>query len=113
MTWNDLLTADPAASAEFYGSVFGWTTEEMPGGGGYRVIRNGERSNGGMFPWPDGPPAWVPYFGHEDVDGLIEQIPALGGRLLNGPVQVPAGRFAPFADPQGAVFSVLTGDYDD
>src|ERR671926_164917 len=29
MTWNDLLTADPAASAEFYGTVFGWTTEEI------------------------------------------------------------------------------------
>jgi predicted enzyme related to lactoylglutathione lyase len=114
MTWNDLLTADPAASAEFYGALFGWTTEEIPDAGGYRVIRNGERSNGGMMPAPEGaPPGWLPYFGHEDVDSLVEQVPALGGQVLNGPVQVPAGRFAAFADPQGAAFSVLTGDYDD
>jgi len=26
---------------------------------------------------------------------------------------VPAGRFAVCADPQGAMFAVLTGDYDD
>jgi len=55
----------------------------------------------------------VPYFGHEDVDGLLETVPALGGHVINGPVQVPAGRFAAFADPQGAVFSALAGDYDE
>jgi uncharacterized protein len=114
LAWNDLLTPDAAASAAFYGAVFGWTTEEIPGAGGYRIIRNGERSNGGMMPAPEGaPPAWLPYFGHEDVDSLIEQVPALGGHVLNGPVQVPAGRFAAFADPQGAVFSALTGEYED
>ena len=48
MTWNDLITPDPEASATFYGDLFGWTTEEMEGGQGYRVIFNGERSNGGM-----------------------------------------------------------------
>jgi uncharacterized protein len=114
LAWNDLMTPDVEGSATFYGAVFGWTTEEMPGGGGYRVIRNGERSNGGMMPAPEGaPPAWLPYFGHEDVDGLLETVPALGGHVINGPVQVPAGRFAAFADPQGAVFSALTAEYDD
>jgi predicted enzyme related to lactoylglutathione lyase len=114
LAWNDLLTPDAGASAAFYDAVFGWTTEEIPGAGGYRIIRNGERSNGGMMPAPEGaPPAWLPYFGHEDVDGLVERVPALGGHVVNGPVQVPAGRFAAFADPQGAVFSALTGEYDD
>lgn len=114
LAWNDLMTPDVEGSATFYGAVFGWTTEEMPGAGGYRVIRNGERSNGGMMPAPEGaPPAWLPYFGHEDVDGLLETVPALGGHVINGPVQVPAGRFAAFADPQGAVFSALTAEYDD
>jgi uncharacterized protein len=113
LAWNDLLTGDPAASAEFYAGLFGWTTEEIPESGGYRIIRNGERSNGGMMPAPDGIPAWIPYFGHEDVDRLVEDVAARGGQVLNGPVQVPAGRFAVLRDPQGAVFSALTGEYDD
>jgi predicted enzyme related to lactoylglutathione lyase len=50
MTWNDLVTPDPDAAAVYYGDLFGWTTEEMPGSGGYRVIRNGERGNGGIMP---------------------------------------------------------------
>ena len=86
----------------------------MPGSGGYRVISNGERSNGGIFPNTEVPqPAWLPYFGIDDVDALLARLDELGGELRIGPVEVPAGRFAVLADPQGAVFAVLTGDYDD
>ena len=114
LAWNDLVTPDPEAGVRFYGDLFGWTFEEMPDSGGYRVIRNGERSNGGIFPMADVPqPAWMPYFGHDDVDALLGEIEALGGRLMTGPVTVPAGRFAVLTDPQGAVFAALTGDYDD
>jgi predicted enzyme related to lactoylglutathione lyase len=113
LTWNDLLTADVEASAAFYGALFGWTTEEIPNAGGYRVIKNGDRSNGGMMQSPDGPPAWIPYFGHEDVDSVIEKVPQLGGKVLNGPIQMPAGRIGVFSDPQGAVFSVWTGEYQE
>jgi predicted enzyme related to lactoylglutathione lyase len=119
MTWNDLLTPDAEAAAVFYGELFGWTTEEMPDSGGYRVIRNGERSNGGIMPLdPEGmgantPPNWMPYFGHEDVERLVKEVDGLGGRVFNGPVHVPAGTFAVLGDPQGAVFAVLTGEYDD
>lgn len=114
MAWNDLVTADTSAAAAFYGELFGWTTEEMPGSGGYRVIRNGDRSNGGMFPQERGPAAWIPYFGHADVGSLIEKVGGLGGQAMNGPVQVPAGSFAVFSDPQGAVFAALSARaYDD
>jgi predicted enzyme related to lactoylglutathione lyase len=37
----------------------------------------------------------------------------LGGRVLVEPMTVPAGRFAAIADPQGAVFAVAEGDFDD
>jgi uncharacterized protein len=117
MAWNDLLTPEPAESASFYGDLFGWTAEEIPGAGGYRVIRNGERSNGGLMPidprMGSVPPNWMPYFGHEDVERLLDEIPGLGGTVLSGPVKVPAGTFAVLNDPQGATFAVLTGDYDD
>jgi predicted enzyme related to lactoylglutathione lyase len=113
MAWNDLVTSDPESAVEFYGAVFGWTFEEIPNAGGYRVIRNGERSNGGIMPMEQGPPNWMPYFGHDDTERLAQEIGDLGGRLYNGPVHVPAGTFAVLGDPQGAVFAVLTGQYDD
>src|SRR5918992_141644 len=113
MTWNDLMSPDPDTAIRFYEQLFGWTTEEMPGSGGYRVIRNGGRTNGGVSPaTPDAPPAWIPYFGHEDVDRLLGEVDGHGGRVLQGPLQLPTGRIAVLADPQGAVFAVWTGDYD-
>ena len=92
---------------------------EIPGAGGYRVIKNGERSNGGVMPLdPERmgagtPPSWMPYLGHEDVDRVVGEVDGLGGRLLNGPVRMPQGSIAVLADPQGAVFAVWTGEYED
>lgn len=119
LTWNDLVTPDVDSAAIYYGNLFGWTTEELPDGGGYRVIKNGERSNGGMLPLdpermgPGTPPSWMPYFGHEDVDRLAGELEGLGGRLLTGPMEVGGGRVAIVADPQGAVFAAWTGPYED
>ena len=113
MTWNDLATPDPDAAAAFYGALFGWTTEEVPDAGGYRVIHNGERSNGGIMPTGDMPANWIPYFGHDDVERLVGEIDGFGGRLLNGPLPIWEGTIAVLGDPQGAVFAIWTGHYDD
>ena len=118
MTWNDLVTPDAEAAERFYGALFGWTAQEIPDAGGYRVIRNGERSNGGIMPLDpqrmgETPPNWMPYFGHEDVERLVEEVGGLGGRVYNGPIRMPQGSIAVLGDPQGAVFAVWTGEYDD
>jgi predicted enzyme related to lactoylglutathione lyase len=114
LTWNDLVTPDPDAAADFYASLFGWTTMEIPDSGGYKVIRNGERSNGGIPPRQEGAPtAWLPYFGHADVDAAAARIGELGGRVLAGPMDIGMGRIAGIADPQGAVFALWTGGYED
>jgi uncharacterized protein len=113
LTWNDLVSPDPDAAARFYGELFGWTYMDIPDSGGYRVIRIGDRSNGGIPPrHGDSPPAWLPYFGHDDVDALHGRIAELGGRALSEPMSIGAGRIAVLADPQGAVFAAWTGRYD-
>jgi predicted enzyme related to lactoylglutathione lyase len=117
MTWNDLITPDPAESAKFYGDLFAWTTDEIPGANGYRVIKNGDRANGGMMPLDprmgSTPPNWMPYFGHEDVDRLLEEVSGLGGQVFNGPMRMPQGSIAVLGDPLGAAFAVWTGEYED
>jgi len=113
MTWNDLITPDADAAASFYEQLFGWTIEEIPGAGGYRLIRNGGRTNGGMMPRTDQPPAWIPYLGHEDVDRLAAEVGDLGGTALSDVMRMPQGAMVPVADPQGAVFAAWTGEYDD
>ena len=113
MTWNDLITPDPAASAKFYGDLFGWTTEEMEGGQGYRVISNGERSNGGMMPidrrWADAAEldAVLRPRGRRAA-GRRDRRPRRPGRST-GRCSCRTGTIAVLGDPQGAAFAVWTG----
>ena len=113
MNWNDLITPDPDGAARFYGDVFGWVFEEVPDTDGYRVIKNGDRENGGVFPREDAAPVWIPYFGHEDVKRAIADVPGLGGQVLDGPIPMWEGWIGVFSDPQGAPFALWTGHYDD
>jgi predicted enzyme related to lactoylglutathione lyase len=62
---------------------------------------------------PEVPPHWQPYFGVTDLAEALARIEELGGRQLAGPIPVPAGAFAVVSDPQGAVFAVWSGTYDD
>jgi predicted enzyme related to lactoylglutathione lyase len=110
LTWADLVTTDPTGAERFYGELFGWTTEEIPDAGGYRVIKNGERANGGIMP-RDITPNWTPYFGHEDVDRLAQEVSGLGGRVLMEPMPIMSGKIAVFADAHGAAFAVWAGEY--
>ena len=53
------------------------------------------------------PPFWSVYFTVNDTDATIEQVKALGGQLMTGPMDIEPGRFAVLADPQGAMFNVI------
>ena len=117
MCWNDLVSSDLDAAARFYGELFGWEAAELPEAGGYRVIRNGDRSNGGMLPaemvgW-QGPGYWLPYFNAGELDRAVAVVGEGGGRVVVPPQTVPAGRFAIATDPPGAPFALFEGGVDD
>ena len=114
-TWNDLSTPNIGQAASFYEGWIGWRTEEIPGApGGFRVIYNDDRTNGSISPALEGaPPFWCPYFGVDDLEPAAAKVEELGGRKLAGPIEVPQGAFSVVADPQGAVFALWGGSYDD
>ena len=54
-----------------------------------------------------GPPMWLYYFNVEDLDAAVEVVKAEGGKVLNGPMEVPGGdRIVQCMDPQGAMFAL-------
>ena len=57
---------------------------------------------------PGIPPSWGVYFSVVDADAIVTKAEALGASVLVEPTDIPAGRFAVLADPQGAVFNVMT-----
>lgn len=111
--WNELNTRDLARSLEFYYAVFGWVSEihEM-GTGSYTEIKLAGRSVAGAIDMsgrvPDEvPPHWLVYFMVSDCDTTVARAKELGGSVLVGPLDLPVGRFAVVADPQGAHFAVI------
>ncbi len=118
LTWNDLNTPDPATAMAFYGELFGWTFEKVDDATEYWVIKNGDRSNGGVRPIDNSqpgevPPHWLPYFACTDAEEAASRVEELGGRRFFGPFGVPGGSFVVVGDPQGAAFALFSGEFDD
>jgi uncharacterized protein len=115
LSWNELATADLDASAEFYAELFGWQAEPMEGMEfPYRVIQNAGNSNGGIRPsQPNEPCYWLVYFGTDDIDASLAKSTELGGTTLVGATDIGIGKIAVLRDPQGAVFALFAGDFDD
>jgi hypothetical protein len=119
LTMNELDTRDFEGAARFYGQVFGWDVApvEVDGAVQYGGFRLAGRLVAGILPMGEGfppevPPHWVPYFGIGDLEAGSARAQELGGQVLMGPTQVPAGRFVALRDPHGAVFRLWEGSYD-
>jgi predicted enzyme related to lactoylglutathione lyase len=113
LCWNELLTRDADAAKAFYGSVFGWGANPLPMGDvEYTEWKVGDATVGGMMPMNDNfpadlPPHWMVYFAVADADASAKKITELGGAIHQPPMDIPPGRFALAADPQGAMFSII------
>jgi predicted enzyme related to lactoylglutathione lyase len=111
--WNELISTNEDKSISFYKALFGWKAEptEMPGMT-YTILKQGETMVGGSMAQPKqmagAPSLWGVYFSVADADQAAAKVTALGGKVLNPPMDIPnIGRFAVVADPQGAIFSVM------
>ena len=111
--WNELSTTDPDAAIDFYGSRFGWTQEgdmDMGEMGKYRFIQHGGTMIGAVMPkMPDMPASlWSYYIGVDDIDRAAAAVTDGGGKILQGPMEIPGGEFALNGlDPQGAAFGLV------
>ena len=114
--WYELMTPDPDGARRFYEAVIPGLTfgERLPGDQDYRMLN---RSDGGMLGGVFGltdemrehgaKPIWMGYVGAEDVDGTVREIGARGGKSLMPAFDIPQGRIAMVADPQGNPFYVM------
>jgi uncharacterized protein len=110
--WAELITDDTAASAAFYGEVFGWSLTEPEGPLGRREWRLGGVSVSGLLPRPPGMPTEIPaywdvHFTVTDVRAAAGIATSTGGTQLMPPTSTEIGTIAVFLDPTGAVFTLL------
>jgi uncharacterized protein len=98
---------DRATTGDFYARLFGW---QVTAAGPASIIETGSAQ---------GIPGHITSLGHEpehytmfyvdveDVQAALDKAAELGGKTLVGPLTIPAGTFAWFADPDGNTVGLL------
>ncbi|WP_340560210.1 VOC family protein [Streptomyces sp. GSL17-111] len=110
-SWLDLGAPDINTATAFYRSVFGWGTETMEGEDGeigYAMFQEDGKYVGavGKLEEQGTRPAWMIYFGTDDIDVTTRAVERLGGTVRVPPMEVPGeGRMAQYTDPQGGQFA--------
>ena len=114
LTWNEFMTRDYEGAKAFYAEVFGYGYSEVGGDDvAYAMIELDGRTIGGLGELPaevppEIPPHWRVYFAVDDADAVVARAAELGGTVARPPQDMPYGRHADLADPQGAMFSIIT-----
>ena len=111
--WNELMASDWQTAFAFYSKMFGWTKAEahdMGPMGIYQLFAAGGPPIGGMMTKPAQIPVahWGYYFNVDAIDAGADRITKGGGKIVNGPIEVPGGQWVVQAvDPQGAHFNLV------
>jgi predicted enzyme related to lactoylglutathione lyase len=112
--WRELHTTDQKAAVDFYGRIFGWgkgDAMDMGAMGTYQILnRGGKEMFGGAFnsPAAQGHPFWLYYFNVAGIAASKTKVEQAGGKITNGPMEVPGGAWIiSCVDPQGAHFALV------
>lgn len=111
--WRELRAKDGGKAWQFYSALFGWrksTAMDMGPMGVYQIFKTvGDGDTGAMMTGsPDLSPGWFFYFNVAAIDAASDRLKAGGGKITNGPMEVPGGQWVVHAtDPQGAPFGLV------
>ena len=111
--WNELASSDQSRAKRFYAGHFGFEFRDslsMGAMGSYDFIDHGGVRIGAIMQKPSQRPigGWLFYFGVTSVTTAKAAIEKEGGKVLDGPHQVPGGDWTVTAiDPQGAAFGIV------
>jgi uncharacterized protein len=117
--WHDLLTSDLENAKTFYGSLFGWTFNEVDD---YTVVLHKGKAIAGMVQLktasrPKQNARWLASLSVADVEKATAAATAAGGVVLEGPNVIEnRGRYALVRDPGGAqvvLLRAISGDPED
>lgn len=105
-SWSmaSLHTPNREVAQNFYGSVFGWELEDVPGAPFSRWSLNGQML-GLLSSGDDAPPHWAVNIAISDADATAELVESLGGTVIVHPFDSEDHRNVVIADPAGAVLA--------
>ncbi|WP_265563139.1 VOC family protein [Sphingomicrobium arenosum] len=108
LDYVELPVTDTAATKAFYEQAFGWDLAEF--GPDYAATLTGDTDIGLSGDAAEKPAAPLPAIRTDDLEALLEQVIAAGGRLEKPIFAFPGGRRFEAVDPSGNRFAVYEPD---
>ena len=101
---------DTAKGREFWGSLFGWKFEAMPGPSEYLMTRITDQMGGAITNMEPGKRGARAYFDVDEINAGAARVKELGGEA-GDPASVPSmGWFSVCKDPEGNDFGLWQTD---
>jgi len=102
----EIAAKDAKKMHEFYSKLFGWNVNaDNPMS--YGIVNTGSEQgiHGGIFQG-QGHTYTMFYVDVEDIDATLQQVHAMGGKIVLPKTPIPGGAVAQFADPEGQVIGL-------
>lgn len=106
LTHFEIPADEPDRAKSFYGGLFGWSFQEVPGYEGYHLFTTpvGEQGMGGAIGkrGESAPDRLRTYVNVDSIDATLPKVPELGGTVIADKAEVPGqGWFAVIQDTEG------------
>lgn len=106
LTHFEIPADEPDRAKSFYGGLFGWSFQEVPGYEGYHLFTTpvGEQGMGGAIGkrGESAPDRLRTYVNVDSIDAALPKVPELGGTVIADKAEVPGqGWFAVIQDTEG------------
>lgn len=110
--WYEVIGKDYDTLKRFYGELFDWNLEEVPGGMPYAMAHPDpdQPPMGGIGADPSGGEGHVTWYAQsDDLQASLDKAESLGGKTVMPPSEpMPGGTtIALFADPEGHVIGLV------
>ena len=115
ITHFEIYGDDPQQIAEFYGHIFGWRVEQMPGLSYWRIFpqanETGPLHGGVTHRALSGLNGWLLYVNVASLDETVELVQQLGGSVVRKKTAIPKVAWVTIvADPANNIFGVWQSD---
>ncbi len=111
ITHIEIPVSDKAKAAQFYGSMFGWDIQEMPGFEGYPMWQAPNKlSGGGLVDRTAELTQPTSYVEVDSIDGLLTTVVELGGSVVSPKTPIDdSSWWATVRDPDGNLIGLYEG----
>ena len=114
IVWFEIPADNVERAKKFYGELFGWKVEKMPGAMEYWHFDTGggdDTPDGGVMKRQPGQTGITTYFSVPSVDEFVGKVQKLGGKIYMPKTPVPQmGYFAVCQDTENNVFALWQMD---